>query len=224
MGRWSVRLKDRCRELILVDFSEAIFIARQTLRNESHVLFFMGDLTRLPFRPGFADFLFCLGVLHHLPTNALDEVRRLKKYSDRLLVYLYYALDNKPAYFRHVLALTTAVRLRLCVIENRWFREMFTWFGALGVYVPLVMLGRLVRPVGLEKYIPLYSEHHWISLKGHRHHVYDRFFTRIEQRFSRTEILELRDSFSRVLISDHPGYWHFLCEATQGEPAASAER
>jgi len=212
MGRWSLLLKDRCRELILVDFSDAIFVARRTLQDVPHALFFMGDLTRLPFRSGFADFLFCLGVLHHLPTNALDEVRRLKKYSNRLLIYVYYALDNKPAHFRHLLALVTALRLQLCKIENPRFRETFTWVGAMGIYGPLVILGRCLKPLGLEKYVPLYAEHHWVSMAGYRAHVYDRFFTRIEQRFSRREILDLRDSFSRVLISDNPGYWHFLCE------------
>lgn len=212
MGRWSARLKDRCRELVLLDFAEAIFVARETLRDASNALFFMGDLTRLPFRPGFADFLFCLGVLHHLPTPALDEVRRLRAYAPRLLIYLYYALDNKPAHFRYVLALVTFVRLQVCKVRSPRFREAFTWLGALGIYLPLVTLGRLLQPSGLSRFVPLYSEHHWISLAGHRHHVYDRFFTRIEQRFTRAQILGLRDSFDRVRVSDGPGYWHFLCE------------
>ena len=217
MGRWSRLLEGRCRQLILVDFSDAIFVARRTLQDAPQALFFMADLTRLPFRAGFADFLFCLGVLHHLPTSALDEVRRLRKYADRLLVYLYYALDNKPAYFRHALRLVTAVRERVCRIHSPWFREAFAWLGALGVYLPLVMLGRALGPLGLSRYVPLYSEHHWISVKGHRHHVYDRFFTRIEQRFTREQIQSLQDSFSRVLISDNPGYWHFLCEVSSGD-------
>jgi len=98
IGRWSYFLKDKCRELILLDFSEAIFVARNNLRNIQNAIFFMGDIKRLPFRNDFADFLFCLGVVYYMPTNALDEVRNLKKFAPSLLVYQYYALDNRPLY------------------------------------------------------------------------------------------------------------------------------
>lgn len=220
MGRWSLMLQDRCRELILVDFSDAIFVARENLRAASNALFFLVDLRQLPFRSHFADFLICLGVLHHLPTNALDEVRRLRKYADHLLIYIYYSLDNKPRYFQYILKLVTGARLQLCKIESPLFREAFTWIGAVGIYLPCVMLGRILRPFGLSRFVPLYAENHWVSLDHHRHSVYDRFFTRIEQRFSRTEILSLQDSFARVVISDNPGYWHFLCEGATGLPPA----
>jgi hypothetical protein len=40
--------------------------------------------------------------------------------------------------------------------------------------------------------------------------VYDRFFTRIEQRVSRAQINELRNDFTDVQISDALPYWHFL--------------
>lgn len=86
IGRWSYFLCDKCRELILLDFSEAIFIARKNLAHADNALFFMGDLKRLPFRSDFADFIFSLGVLHHLPIPALDEIRALKKYAPKLLI------------------------------------------------------------------------------------------------------------------------------------------
>src|SRR5690606_4214648 len=100
MGRWSAFAKDRCREIVLVDFSDAIFVARKNLGQAKNALFFMCDLKRLPFRDDFADFLFCLGVLHHLPTPCLEEVRALKRAAPKLLIFLYYALDNRPGYFR----------------------------------------------------------------------------------------------------------------------------
>ncbi|HZD54676.1 MAG TPA: class I SAM-dependent methyltransferase, partial [Candidatus Aquicultoraceae bacterium] len=97
IGRWSHFLKGRCRELVLLDFSEAIFAARENFRDVSNALFFLGDLRRMPFRDDFADFLFSLGVLHHLPTGALEEVRALSRFAPAILVFLYYALDNRPA-------------------------------------------------------------------------------------------------------------------------------
>ncbi len=212
MGRWSYFLSDKCRELVLLDFSEAIFVARWNLGHASNALFFMGDLTRLPFRENFADFLFCLGVLHHLPTSAFEAVRALRKYAPRLLIYLYYALDNRPFYFCSLLSLVTALRSLTARVRNPLFRAGFTWAGTLGVYLPLILLGSCL-PVRLSHCIPLYENYHDKGLQQIRQDVYDRFFTRIEHRHSRKEILTLQDTFSRVVISDLAPYWHFLCES-----------
>jgi len=213
-GRWSFFLKDLCRELVLVDFSEAIFVARENLRKAPSCLFFMADLRRLPFREGFADFLLCLGVLHHLPTPALEEVRRLKGFSPRLLIYLYYALDNRPFYFRWILRFVTVARRFLCRLRNRSFRRGLALFGTYFVYLPLVALGRVLQAlVGRGSLIPLYDAYHNKSLARIQQDVYDRFFTAIEQRVTRREILGLRDTFRKVTVSDSLPYWHFLCEA-----------
>jgi ubiquinone/menaquinone biosynthesis C-methylase UbiE len=211
IGRWSYFLKDKCRELILIDFSEAIFVARQNLKDASNAIFFMCDLKQLPFRDTFADFMFCLGVLHHLPTNALDEVRVLRKYAPSLLVYLYYALDNRPIYFRILLLLTTLLRKVFSKIRNPLFRSLITWVATAIFYLPFVFLGTLLKPAGLSKYIPLYEGYKGKSLERIRQDVYDRFFTRIEQRFSKKQIMELKNTFSEVIVSDKLPYWHFIC-------------
>lgn len=213
IGRWSYFLQDKCRELVLIDFSEAIFVARRNLASAPHALFFMGDLRKLPFRRPFADFLFSLGVLHHLPTPALDEVRALRKYAPRLLIYLYYALDNRPLYFRALLAAVTGLRLVAARIRSAFFRDLFTWVGAVGLYLPLVLLGALLRPLGWSRYVPLYDTYRGKGLKRIRQDVYDRFFTRIEQRVSRKDILALQDTFPHVVVSDQLPYWHFLCQS-----------
>lgn len=211
IGRWSHFLQEKCRELVLVDFSEAIFVARKNLAGAHNALFFMGDLQVLPFRVDFADFLFCLGVLHHLPTNALDEVRALSRYSPLLLVYLYYALDNKPAAFRVLLAGVSALRGMLCRLRNPRLRSVLAWSAAIMIYKPLVVAGTVLRPVGLSRHVPLYEVYKGKSLRRIRQDAYDRFFTRIEQRFTRREIFGLCDTFSDVSVSESWPYWHFTC-------------
>jgi SAM-dependent methyltransferase len=210
IGRWSYFLAGKCRELVLVDFSDAIFVARRNLADADNAFFFMADLKRLPFRKNFADFLFCLGVLHHLPTPAIDAVRALEEYAPRLLIYLYYSLDNRPFYFKILLSLVTGLRLVTCKVRSTTFRSVFTWLGAVGIYLPLVFLAALLRPLRLSSYVPL-SAYQGKKLEAIRQDVYDRFFTRIEQRHSRRQIMELEDSFSKVIISDKFPYWHFLC-------------
>lgn len=211
IGRWSTFLKNRCRELVLLDFSEAIFVARENLRDVPNALFFLGDLRRMPFRDDFADFLFSLGVLHHLPTGALEEVRALSRCAPAILIFLYYALDNRPGYWRSLLSAVTRVRLSLSRTEDPRLRSAATWALTFGVYLPLIGLGHALRPAGLSRRVPLYDFYHGKSLRRIRQDVYDRFFTRIEQRFRRDQILGLADTFRRITVSDRPPYWHFLC-------------
>jgi SAM-dependent methyltransferase len=210
-GRWSYFLKDIAREIIMVDFSDAIFTARQNLAGNNNCLFFMCDLKQLPFRNNFADFLFCLGVLHHLPTPCLEETRRLKSWAPELLIFLYYALDNRPLHFRILLKIVTVCRLIICKIRSNLLRKLIVQLGTWLIYMPLILFGRLLKPLGLSRYVPLYEAYHNKTIRRIKQDVYDRFFTRIEQRVSRADILGLKDTFSQVTVSEQFPYWHFIC-------------
>jgi SAM-dependent methyltransferase len=211
IGRWSFFLQDHAELLVLVDFSDAIFVARENLK-EANALFFLGDITELPFRKDFADMTICLGVAHHLPTNGLDAIRRFSSYAPRHLVYLYSALDGRPGYFRLLLHIVNVVRLAFSKIRNRRARSMISFLGATLLYRPLICIGTALKPFGLANTVPLYDFYKGKSLKRLQQDVYDRFFTSIEQRFSRDQIRSLEDTFSRVSISPGIPMWHFLCE------------
>lgn len=212
IGRWSWFFAPRCREIVLVDFSDAIFVARRNLRDAHNALFLMGDLTALPLRADFADFAFSIGVLHHLPIPALAAVRSLGLFSPRLLIYLYYALDNRPAYFRALLALVSQVTKRLARIRHPRLRDALSWALTLCVYLPCVAAGHLAKPFGWSDRVPLYDFYAGKSFRRIQQDAYDRFFTRIAQRVTRAEIGTLNDTFSRLAISTEPPYWHFVCE------------
>ena len=212
IGRWSYFLQDKCRELVLIDFSEAIFISRNNLRDCNHVIYIMDDINNLRLREKFADFLFCLGVLHHIPGDALEAARRLKKHSSSILIYLYYSLDNKPSYFHAILAFVTSVRLAVSRIRNEYFRSAFTYIVAIFVYWPLIMIGKFFNMMDLSVEIPIYEGYKGKTMKRIRQDVYDRFFTRIEQRFSRKDIMTLKDTYKDITVSESIPYWHFLCK------------
>ena len=211
IGRWSFFLQKLCREMVLVDFSDAIFVARKNLAHSDNALFLMGDIKRLPFADNFCDFLFSLGVFHHLPSNALDEVRALKRYAHRILIYLYYALDNRPFHFRVLYWAMEFGRRVISSLKSYALRQALIWGITLFVYLPFIGLGRVLKPLGLEKQVPLYEFYNGKSIGRIRQDVHDRFATAIEHRYSRDQIIELRDSYSRVDISDRIPYWHFLC-------------
>ena len=211
IGRWSYFLAERCREIVLVDFSDAIFVARRNLRNSDRCLFFQGDIRSLPFRPDFADLVFSLGVLHHLPTGALEAVRRLARFAPRLLVYLYYALDNRPWHFR---AIFRGRRSRFggsCRAGSR-LRSAISWGLTAGVYLPFLLAGRAIAPLGLSSRVPLYEYYGGMSWSRIRQDAYDRFFTPVEHRYTRRQIATLCDTFSKVEISEGLPYWHFRCD------------
>jgi SAM-dependent methyltransferase len=211
-GRWSYFLKDACRELILVDFSDGIFAARENLREAGNCLFFMADITSLPFADDFADFVLCLGVLHYLPTPALAELRRLRRLAPTQLYCVYYALDNRPPYFRLLLRLVTGLRLGVSRVRNPTFRKLFSRGVVVLGYLPLLATGRTLRRFGLARHVPLYEGYHDNrSLRVLEQNAYNRFFNRIEQRASRREIEALRDTFGEVVVSENLPYWHFLC-------------
>ncbi len=211
-GRWARFVASHCRELILVDFSDAIFVARRNLAG-ANALFFLGDVTALPFRRDFADFAWSIGVLHHLPTPALEAVRLLAAYAPRLLIYLYYALDNRPWHYRALFRGVDAVRRRLSRLEDPTVRRLVARLIAAGVYKPLVGIGHLLETAGRGHLVPLYETYRGKSLRRIEQDAYDRFFTSIEQRVSRREIVEaLSPLFARLRLSEHPPYWHFLCE------------
>lgn len=210
IGRWAARLAPCCADIVLVDFSDAIFVARRNLAHYDNAIFILGDVLDLPFGDRAFDFAYCLGVLHHLPIDALDATRSLRPLAPRLLVYLYYALDNRPAYFRVLLSVVTAMRLGLSRIRSPRVRNAVVWFLTLTAYVPLITFGE--RFPQLRGRLPLHEAYSGKSVGRLRQDVYDRFFTRIEQRFSRGQILTLCDTFSSVTLSDHQPYWHFLCE------------
>lgn len=211
MGRWSSLAAPFCRQMVLVDFSDSIFVARETLRDIPGTVFVMGDITNLPFADDCCDFAMCLGVLHTVPADPIAVVRSMRRYAPRLLVYTMYALDNRPKHFVALLRLVTEVRRRTSRIADDRARKVLVNLISWGVYRPCMVVGGLLRRVGQEHRMPLSQENAGKSMEGIRQVVYDRFFTSIEQRATAAQIDGLRSSFSEVLMSDAQPYWHFLC-------------
>ena len=211
IGRWAHFVSPKAREVVLVDFSDAVFVARNNLRQNPNCIFIMSDILDLPFKEKFSDYIYCLGVLHHLPVDCLDATRKLSKYSNNLLIYLYYGLDNRAFYFRFVLNLITLLRIVLSSIKSKILRSILTELLMWSLYIPIIKFGRILGKFGIGRLIPLHEFYSGMSLKRIRQDVYDRFFTRIEQRVTRLEIQSLEDTFNSVKISTKQPYWHFLC-------------
>ena len=98
-GRWATLVAPRVAELHCVDASpEALRVARGALDGSDNCVFHVAGVDALPFADGSMDFGYSLGVLHHVPDTqaALSAAVRPLKPGAPLLVYLYYAFDNRP--------------------------------------------------------------------------------------------------------------------------------
>ncbi|MGH9892833.1 MAG: hypothetical protein ACREA0_12745, partial [bacterium] len=128
-----------------------------------------------------------------------------------LLIFLYSNFDDRPWYFRMLLKMVTPLRVVLCRITHPRARRLMTKTLLWSVYAPLLGFGALLRPLGLASFVPLHDSYHANSLARIEQDVYDRFFTPIEQRVSRAEILALRDTFGEIHFPGKFPYYHFVC-------------
>jgi len=126
-----------------------------------------------------------------------------------LLIYLYYALDNRPRLHRLLLHGVSAIRL----VTSRLPKPLMHWLARLigiVVYWPLARLPGLLERFGagsLARQMPLsfYREH---SLRLMIADAFDRFATPIEKRYSRRQIRDWLGGYGfEVSFSDDEPYW-----------------
>jgi len=193
-GRWAQRVAPRVGQLHCVDAAaDALDVARRNLAGRPNVAFHHAsvDTTSLP--TASMDFGYSLGVLHHVPDTqaGIRACVSLLKPGAPFLVYLYYAFDNRPWWYRRLWKMSDAVRLVLSRRSHR-VKRAASAIIALLVYLPLARAARLAAHVGapFAEHMPL-AYYGSRSLYTMRTDAYDRFATRLEQRFTRAEILEM---------------------------------
>jgi len=206
IGRWTKFLVDnfKPRWLYCIDLSRAVFIAARHLKNSKNVSVFQGDIYRMPFKNEYFDFIYSLGVLHHLPDvdKAFNILSKKLKKGGKLLVYLYYALDNKPFYFKLFLKPIILLR-RITIRLPKNILYIFSKIFVIVIYLPLIYLGKL-----LKKDLPLgyYKDK---GLQVIFNDCFDRLSAPLEKRFTRSEILALfeKNGLKEVKISETMPYW-----------------
>lgn len=112
-GRWARLAAPRVGRLHCVDASEqALSVARRNLSELGNVSFHVASIEDMPFADGSMDFGYSLGVLHHMPDTraAIAACVSKLKVGAPLLVYLYYAFDNRPGWFRSLWKASDAAR------------------------------------------------------------------------------------------------------------------
>jgi SAM-dependent methyltransferase len=210
-GRWAAGVAPRVGTLHCIDPSEqALAVATRRLAGHSNVHLYLAAADSIPLPDGSQDFGYSLGVLHHVPDTVgalADCVRKLKPGAPFLL-YLYYKLDGRPAWFRAVWHGTELGRRMVARLPFPARKAATTAIAAL-VYWPLARIAGAGERLGLDvSHVPL-SAYRYRSFYSMRTDALDRFGTRLEHRFSRDEIDAMMRGagLADVRFSDHEPFW-----------------
>jgi ubiquinone/menaquinone biosynthesis C-methylase UbiE len=209
-GRWAQLVAPRVGKLHCVDPSEALEVARRNLAGLANCEFHQAGVDDCPLGDNSQDFGYCLGVLHHIPdtARAMAACTRKLKPGAPFLVYLYYAFDNRPPWFKAIWSASNAVRLLVSRLPMGGRYAASQVLAAL-VYWPLARSAKLLERAGWQaKNFPLwfYRDKSFYML---RTDALDRFGTRLEQRFTREEIRRMMEAagLDRVSFSDAAPFW-----------------
>lgn len=214
-GRWSKILVDKVGGITLVDPSKAILVADKLLERNDNIRLAKAYANELPFNDNEFDFVMSIGVLHHIPDtlSAMKECVKKVKPGGYFYTYLYYNLDNRGILFRFFFGISNLMRLCVSKLPARIKRFMCDVL-AVTVYMPFVLLSRLLFSMGLKKAadkIPL-SSYKDKSFHIIRNDSLDRFGTKLEQRFSKKEIQAMMENagLKDIIFSPNMPYWHAI--------------
>jgi ubiquinone/menaquinone biosynthesis C-methylase UbiE len=210
-GRWSMLIAPRIEHLHLLDPSAAALeVAKQNLHSVKNVSYHLNSVANIPLPPNSLDFAFSLGVLHHVPDTeaAIAGIADKLKPNAPFLIYLYYAFDNRPVWYRLLWRITDLARFVISRLPHplRWAISQSI---AVLVYWPLARVARFVSRRGRSASALPLSYYADKSFYVMRTDAYDRFCTRLEKRFRRDEIERMlaRAGFKEIVFSNRQPFW-----------------
>ena len=201
-GRWAALVAPRVGQLHCIDASgDALAVAQARLAHLPNCSFHEAPLAAMPLADASQDFGYSLGVLHHLPDPAAGLaacVRKLKRGAP-MLIYVYYAFDNRPGWFRLLWRLSDLARRRIAAAPFRVKSLTAELFAAL-LYWPVARAARLAERLGIDVANWPLSAYRWRSYYSMRTDALDRFGTRLEHRMTQAEIRHMMEEAGLVDI------------------------
>ena len=209
-GRWAKLVAPLVGRLHCIDPSSALEVAKRNLTQNQNCEFHRAGVDVIPLDDGSMDFGYSLGVLHHIPDtqSALTACVKKLKPGAPFLVYLYYAFDNRPYWFRAVWKLSEVLRYGVSRLPYG-LRYFISQMIAGLVYFPFAKTASLLEKLGLDvNNIPLSAYRH-LTFYSMRTDALDRFGTRLEQRFTKNQIQKMMEvaGLRHIVFSNDVPYW-----------------
>lgn len=220
-GRWAYEMAMRGPRVIAMDLGLSIEIAKRNTSANGRVVCVQADLGDLPLRDGAISWAYSLGVVHHIvdTTHALRRLARSVRPGGSVVVYVYYALDERGVAYRSLYRASDVLRRLISRFPRSLAYGVATGI-AVAVYFPLARTSALAHRLGLfrlSQALPL-SFYRDLSFEVMRNDSLDRFGTRLEKRYTREELVELmrQAGLRDIQVSAGPPYWHAIGIAGAG--------
>ncbi len=210
-GRWATQVASRVGTLHCIDASAlAVEVARRNLARRDNCEFHVASVDAIPLDDESMDFGYSLGVLHHVPDTAAGITACVDKLKSGapFLLYLYYAFDQRPVWFRAIWRTSDMLRQVISKLPYSLKRAVCSAIAA-GIYLPLARGSLLLERAGVDVTNIPQSGYRRRSFYSMRTDALDRFGTRLEQRFTAPQIREMmeRAGLERITFSDTHPFW-----------------
>jgi len=140
--------------------------------------------------------------------SAINSCVRLLKPGAPFLLYIYYAFDNRPIWFKFFWIISNFIRLIICKLP-KFFKFLICDIIAVIVYYPFARFMLMSEKIGLNlKNFPLYF-YRTSSFYVMRTDARDRFGTPLEKRFTKKEIYKMmkQSGLHRIKFKNSLPYW-----------------
>ncbi len=214
-GRWTRYLTEKAGFIEAIDPSQAIFAADNLLDKIPNVRLTKASTDNIPFNDETFDFAMSVGVLHHIPDTQKamqDCVKKVKK-GGYFYCYLYHNLESRGLLFKTIFNLSELIRKVVCKLPTK-LKGIVCDFLAIVIYMPLILLSRFFWAIGFKKLamkIPLsgYRERSFFVI---RNDSLDKFGTKLEQRFSKEQVISLmvNSGLKDIVVSPNSPFYHAI--------------
>ncbi len=212
-GRWAKILAPKVGTLHCIDPSSALEVAKRNLSSESNCVFHHKGVSEYILPAGSQDFGISLGVLHHIP-DTLEGIKactEMLKPGAPFLLYLYYAFDNRPLWYQFIWRISNIIRIVVSALPHK-LRYIISQILAILIYWPLARLALVFEKIGASETFfenfPL-STYRNLSFYTMRTDALDRFGTRLEKRFTKSQIKNMmkNSGLKEIKFSENSNYW-----------------
>ena len=210
-GRWADFVVRKVKKLYLLEPSKkALDVSKKKLKLYKNVSYHNVEIKKINTINSKFDFAYSLGVIHHLnyPLKAFKLIKKKLKENSPFLVYLYHDLEENNLFYKFLWKLSEILRWFISK-QNFFIKSIITDLIAILIYFPLSRITNLLLVFfSSPKNFPLsyYMDKPFYVM---RNDALDRFRTKYEKRYSRSDIIKLfkKSGFKKIKISSKRPYW-----------------